>query len=200
MSEADPKAFELAVAWFYTGEVLEVVEVTATDTDVEVSQHNTAPPAFETLVRLWLLADYLLLPELQNEVIITLCKRGLAGCQADKKMFSEVCSEIPAGSPLQRCIVDMCVWNGFQYAESMYRVNGQSDLPHEMLGEIAVAYKKKDKLAVETLKRMKDRRPNRKSSLWDSDSVDTLPYIDYNPSPLQNPGNYFVEVRSDAEK
>jgi hypothetical protein len=201
LSEEDPKAFELVVAWFYNGEVLEVVEDATMNTEVEDSlpeNDTTTAPAFETLVRLWLLADYLLLPKLQNEVITILCRRGLAGCKTEKELLPEICLKTQSWSPLRRYLVDMCVWGGFQHAEIMYDVYGDSDdLPHEILGEIAIAYSKKDDMLCRVLTYISangyaidPKKPGRADAKRHN----------FDPSPLKNSRNYYVEVNSSKEQ
>jgi hypothetical protein len=93
LQDVEEEVFALFVQWLYTQQI-----ATAEDDF----------PAAELLIKLWLLAEKLRVPELQNQVVDTIERRRAATGTVSTGMLRFIYSNTVVGSPLRRLIVDHC--------------------------------------------------------------------------------------------
>jgi hypothetical protein len=77
----------------------------------KVVSHKTKPPTDQLLVELWVLADKLLIPSLQNDVIQALEKLRAQHKTTGTKCLHYVYDKTGPGSPLRRLFVHQCAFN-----------------------------------------------------------------------------------------
>ncbi|TVY73304.1 hypothetical protein LSUE1_G005518 [Lachnellula suecica] len=93
------------------------------------------------LVQLWVLADKLLIPQLQNQAIRELHRAQMGPLDVgDPRIpFSTInylYENTPRGSPLRKYIINMCAL----YVDEQYYLTNSSEFPKEMLLELVVAF------------------------------------------------------------
>ncbi|TAQ88742.1 hypothetical protein B7494_g2906 [Chlorociboria aeruginascens] len=125
----------LLIEWLYSREI-------ATPNDGDVSDID--------LVYLWVLADKLFLPGLQNLAIDAIRQRLDETKSIPSSTFEKLYELTSTESPLRRLAVDQCVC--YSVDTTFKRV--PSDYPHEMLIDIATAMKCEIKRGINSTKRI----------------------------------------------
>lgn len=126
LDHANIEAFGLFVNWLYK-QSLPIVHG---------SSENSAAdkPSWSGLVYLWILADYLQIPALQNLVIDEMLSKFSRLCeQIPVELYSEIYNNTSSESALRKLLVDRCVWKG--YADSDIYLNRA--IPRDMLNNIS---------------------------------------------------------------
>lgn len=143
LEHTTPEAFGLFVQWIYTK---------------NISQKSSSDPpksddsilAAKDLVELWILSDYLAIPELQNKTIAMLLRAwSMRGVPI--RYCINVYQSTAVGSPLRQLVVDLFAWTirpGYFYMFKKY----QNEFPHEMLFDIVEAFYKKPSLSESPVK------------------------------------------------
>ncbi|PVH71819.1 hypothetical protein DL98DRAFT_89834 [Cadophora sp. DSE1049] len=94
LTETSPFIFGTFVNWLYTQKII---------------NRTGKLPSCLSLSVLWILADKLLVPSLQNQALSLLnARRVLDGTRLDSTMFNYVYENTASDSPLRRYIVDAC--------------------------------------------------------------------------------------------
>jgi hypothetical protein len=123
MGDITEGVFTLLVQWFYTQKL---------DGDlggVSVSGNK--------LARLWILAEKLLIPRLQNLAIKRLEEKRIEYSFIHIGAFQHVWDNTAQDSPLRRLIIHHCVWN---LNKNTYR-SSIENFPKEMLAEICFLFR-----------------------------------------------------------
>jgi hypothetical protein len=97
------------------------------DPDCACGGHLACKNQTESLVQLWILAEKLLVPQLQNRVIDVLCRLNKR-CRYTPENYDLVYSETFEGHPLRRFIIDQALWREIPD----YNANFRAELPHDM--------------------------------------------------------------------
>ncbi|KAE8446893.1 hypothetical protein EG329_011524 [Mollisiaceae sp. DMI_Dod_QoI] len=133
----------LLVHWIYT-QRLELLQI-QTENAVESTEKAEADMEFfitknECLVKLWVLADKLLMPALQNAIIGALeASRREKSTTVSAKLIGYVCENTGRDSPLRRYMVAQ--YAGHVHSEWLIAHDGQ--VPAEFLADMVVLYKSK---------------------------------------------------------
>ncbi|KAH7382019.1 hypothetical protein BKA64DRAFT_218554 [Cadophora sp. MPI-SDFR-AT-0126] len=94
LTDTPPFIFGTFVNWLYTQKII---------------NRSGKLPSCISLSALWILADKLLVPSLQNQALSALnARRVLDGTRLDSSMFNHVYENTASDSPLRRYIVDSC--------------------------------------------------------------------------------------------
>ena len=96
LEDTSPNTFDIFLDWLYTQKV---------PSDLEKGENG--PDVLRQLVDLWLLADRLLIPKLQNEALVALEQTRIALHVRPKYSFNHVYENTVEGSPLRRYMVQL---------------------------------------------------------------------------------------------
>ncbi|TVY83280.1 hypothetical protein LSUE1_G007644 [Lachnellula suecica] len=131
LDDVDPEAVKLLVRWMYTK------KLTITVDDIETEKTEEEIETFELFeelaVKLWILAERLLMPALQNQTIDWLWKKLGVG-RTQLTILETIYEQTSAGSALRRYAVAQCAFN-FSGSMSSY-VSLQVLFPVPMLLEL----------------------------------------------------------------
>jgi hypothetical protein len=128
-------AFRLLVQWLYTKKIDTERDFNSDSValeDPEIEKLQTAQDL--DLVQLWIVADRLLIPSLQNQVMKELSSLwGFDGLrEPTTKWIAHAYEHTAPGSPLRLLAVDVSA-----YLLRLSRFEDSSDFPHEMLFDLA---------------------------------------------------------------
>lgn len=129
-------AFERFNEWLYTGKITE--ELWEEEGLNTLQLYVNDVPSLPQLLDVWLLADYLLVPRLQNyvaDMIAAKMKRRKVVALADFAHFYERTEQ---GSLMRKFIVDACVWTPFGDGSGYRQIPGS--VPEEMGLDLLVAF------------------------------------------------------------
>lgn len=116
----------LLINWFYTQKF-----------DVDPLDDGASPAQyFIPLIKLWVLADMLLIPMLQNMLIKEMHKTMLNCKELPIKSFDLLYTDTATGSPLRRFFVDMCA----RHLAPKNFLNYPEDFPKEMLLDLVTVF------------------------------------------------------------
>ncbi|KFX91144.1 hypothetical protein O988_07897 [Pseudogymnoascus sp. VKM F-3808] len=135
LADTSVSAFGLFNEWLYTGKIAEELCQEEGLTNVEL--YNKDRPTFRQLLDAWNLADYLLVPQLQNHIMDMMQAKYEKRKVVPKCQFSYFYEHTQAGSPMRKFLVDLCVWRWYGQSEN-YTRHGAS-IPPEMAMELVVA-------------------------------------------------------------
>ncbi|CZT46405.1 uncharacterized protein RSE6_06829 [Rhynchosporium secalis] len=134
LKDVDPDVFRMLVQWFYT-RPLKVYDIDDAD-DIDMFEaHRRLEEQDLHLAQLWVLADRLLVPGLQNEIVDILQKFQRTARLASTLWIPFVYENTAAGSPLRKLAVDYAL---FCLDSAVFRKHAQN-FPPEMLLEFAMA-------------------------------------------------------------
>ena len=135
LRDTSVSAFGMFNEWLYTGEIAEEL---CQDEDLTKTQlHNKDKPTFRELLDAWSLADYLLVPRLQNYIVDMMQARYKKRWIAPTTQFSYFYENTQKGSPMRKFMVDLCVWRW--YDESSKYLKYENSFPPEMTMDLLVA-------------------------------------------------------------
>jgi hypothetical protein len=97
------------------------------DPDCGCGGHLACKNQMESLFKLLILAEKLLVPQLQNRVIDVLCRLNRR-CRYTPENYDLVYSETSEGHPLRRFIIDQALWREIPD----YKADFRAELPHDM--------------------------------------------------------------------
>ncbi|KUJ22796.1 uncharacterized protein LY89DRAFT_763279 [Mollisia scopiformis] len=120
------------INWFYTKKV-DVEALGFTGESIKTAYYETR---FISLVELWILAEKLLIPELQNMVIREFYRLKLAAMIVPTSCFHAIYEDTVVGSPLRRLCVDICV---VYLKHSVYRETADQ-IPHDMFVDLVARF------------------------------------------------------------
>ncbi|KFY71686.1 hypothetical protein V499_08133 [Pseudogymnoascus sp. VKM F-103] len=132
LKETSAMAFGMMIEWLYAGKISEEL---CTDSDLSIADKMVKDkPTFSQLLDVWILADYLIAPQLQNFVIDTMTSRIMKRRLPPVKDFVYFYEHTQSGSPMRKFLVDLCIW---RYGEKapLYRTD-VAFMPREMAGDI----------------------------------------------------------------
>jgi hypothetical protein len=129
MEDVSEEVFAILTRWLYT-QNLDVKGLGAT------SEIASAVVVIN-LVKLWVLAERLMLPRLQNESIDLIEELRFKYNLDCSSMFKYVWESTTANTPLRRLFVDHCVWN----INKLCFRNQLNMFPKEMLGKICLQFR-----------------------------------------------------------
>jgi len=119
--ETEPNIFTGLVSWIYTQEVID-------------AESTTSVVGIEFLVELWILAERIAIPKLQNQVM-RLLKTGKTGyCKDDGQLLKYAYRNSSKNSPLRRVLVDIFIQDLGSFKEG--EVVDYSVVPLEMFIDI----------------------------------------------------------------
>jgi hypothetical protein len=135
LPDEDPAVFGYVIEWILTGKIVENLR----DPKMERCSGDVGnEPALDHLHALWILADSLLMPALQNYVIERISTRQEASNTLSNYEFPMIFEKCPLGSPLRRYVVDRCVWNHLE--DDVFGPVNSTYYTVEMLSEIIRRY------------------------------------------------------------
>jgi len=138
--------FGLVVYYIYR-EVIEVIPFTEGDSKATPNERAANDkPSWHSLVSLWLLADYLQIPALQNLTIQTLYEKQTRLGKIPVHTFRELYENTASGSMLRKYFAETCVWRPFAES-SIYQ---SLDIPEAMLRDIAAGFNDRYRNAIPT--------------------------------------------------
>lgn len=126
MPEEDPAAFQRFQLWLYTGSL------------IELSAHEEDQPAWQTIISLYLLAERLGIPALQNDVIDTIIDLRYKRKVIAVGWANQIYSETMENSPLRRLLVRLLTESG-QDPKWITQTQNLDLYPTEFLRDIILA-------------------------------------------------------------
>jgi hypothetical protein len=130
LDEDDSETVRLLIQWFYTQE-LGTRQPEEELEDRDCFQEDLA------LAKLWVLADKLLLPRLQNQVIEKMEEIRTALNELPTSCATYIYEKTAAGSPLRRWLVHVCAG----WLDQEYFASNAGQFPHEMLMDMALFWR-----------------------------------------------------------
>jgi hypothetical protein len=138
LPDEDAAVFGYVIEWVLTGKIVENIR----DPKMEGWSSDVGnEPALDHFHALWILADYLLMPALQNYVIERISKWEKVYRTLNVPEFPKIFEKCPLGSPLRRYIVDRCVWNRLE--DDVFGPSNSKYYTVEILSEIIRRYQYK---------------------------------------------------------
>jgi len=138
LESTQPEVFGLLVEWLYTQDI---PETHCTDENIEEHDRNEQElPSTAHLVNLWLLAEYLQIPKLQNKALNVLRERVLRNSAFHSSLFHLVYEKTMDDSVLRKFFVDMMCWSDFS-ADLI--VQSVSKIQPQMIVELFTAERKR---------------------------------------------------------
>jgi len=128
LEDTSPDAFRLLVRWLYTAQF-------EAPRDPDLKNFSEADEQNLAIVHLWILADKLLIPHLQNQVMRVFSKLVSQGLdEYDGQYFSTnwipmAYERTPPDSPLRHLAVDLCLFEVW----TSWRNSNQDHFPREIL-------------------------------------------------------------------
>jgi hypothetical protein len=107
LPDEDAAVFGYVIEWIITGKIVENIRDPMDGWSSDVGNES----ALDHFHALWILADYLLMPALQNYVIERISSRQEVSNTLSNYEFPMIFEKCPLGSPLRRYVVDRCVWS-----------------------------------------------------------------------------------------
>ncbi|KAL5351655.1 hypothetical protein ACLOAV_003515 [Pseudogymnoascus australis] len=135
LKETSVETFGMFNEWLYTGVItskycvekgLSIPDLLARD-----------KPTFSELLDVWLLADYLLVPQLKNFIADYMVAKHKRRHAIPRQDFNYFYKNTQAGSPMRKLMVDICVWR-FSGVSEGYRTSFDL-IPREMAVDLLVA-------------------------------------------------------------
>ncbi|KAH7417490.1 hypothetical protein BKA64DRAFT_636848 [Cadophora sp. MPI-SDFR-AT-0126] len=126
--DSSVEAVRLLVHWFYT-QMLDIIDPTELVDEHVEGVIERALNQDMALIKLWVLAEKLLIPRLQNFVIDEMERCGKIICRVPVQCFKEAYEKTSPGSPLRRFLVDDCGW----YLVPEWYSKESNAFPSEML-------------------------------------------------------------------
>ncbi|KFY13804.1 hypothetical protein V492_03035 [Pseudogymnoascus sp. VKM F-4246] len=136
LKDTSVQAFEMFNEWIYTGEITEEL-----CQDISLSNKEQGAkdkPSFSQFLDVWILGDYLLVPQLQNYVadkILAKFKNRRIIPLLDFAYFYEHTQQ---GSLMRKCMVDIFVWE-WDRGSNLYR-QCSDYIPSEMAIDLLIAF------------------------------------------------------------
>lgn len=120
--------------WLYTQQVR---DLRCKDVSIEDGSKRQVKdtPTMDQLVSLWILADYLQCPNLQNQAIDLIILKDSRRMAFNSSCIMPVYENTLPGSPLRKVFVDICFWHGPE--KSWFRSHSE-DFPKELLVDLVV--------------------------------------------------------------
>jgi hypothetical protein len=138
MEDTTEGAFTLLAQWFYTQKL-----------DGDLGGANVAG---DNLARLWVLAERLLIPRLQNLAIDRIDEKRIECNCIYIGALQYVWDSTAPDSPLRRLFIHQCVWN---LRSDVYR-SSIDKFPKQMLAEICVLFEERTKSNAKFSRNMAD--------------------------------------------
>jgi hypothetical protein len=120
LEEVEGKTFGIFANWLYTQ--------TIEDEDAKV-------PSADQLIQLWVLADRLLVPTLQNQALLVLDKQRQENHRLPSSSYNFAYENTKDNSPLRLYITECCVYR-------QHPIQNPKNYPHQMLVDIINAMRK----------------------------------------------------------
>ncbi|KAE8444329.1 hypothetical protein EG329_000639 [Mollisiaceae sp. DMI_Dod_QoI] len=154
MEDTDPLVFGIFVNWLYTQTIYtEAGEL----------------PKCSTLVNLWILADHVLVPRLQNHALVSLDAARVSAKRIPARLFQRIYENTAPESPLRSYLIDYCV-------NTVREIATPESYPSQLLADIVN----------ETRMQMKAQlKSERRSTRWELSTEDLAQYavdedVDFN--------------------
>jgi len=137
LDHADVEAFGLLVTWLYT----QKIPITISPLPKGGKDDDDDKPSWNALVHLWILADYLQIPMLQNSAMDEVLRKQERLEKLPSETFLIIYENTGPGSFLRKVMVDLIVWRGLE--DSTYFAKKHNEFPKDMLIEMATAWTSK---------------------------------------------------------
>lgn len=131
IDDVTPATFTLFVQWLYTQNV--VHNPITEDVSGAINQH------WHSLIHLWVLAEKLMVPRLQNITINAIEKFRKSSLTLPLNEFDYVYENTDTGSPLRRILVEQCI--RFLEKDVLKDTEMNKPLPRDMLVDINCAFR-----------------------------------------------------------
>jgi ADP-dependent phosphofructokinase/glucokinase len=125
LEEVEGEIFGIFANWLYTQ---------------TIEDENAKVPSADQLIQLWILADRLLVPTLQNQALLVLDKQrqgGAPGSRPSSRNYNYAYEYTKDNSPLRLYIIEYCV------LDKQNRIHNTASYPHQMLVDIINATRKR---------------------------------------------------------
>jgi hypothetical protein len=143
LEDTTEEAFRLVVQWLY-GQNLVLLQRTPNSPLLAGVSHLPGMAEDESLVELWVLADKLKIPKLQNAAIDSMERiRLLSGKIPSSYILNYAYQCTPANSTLRKYVLAVCALVGIEQF-SMFAM----DFSHELLIELACFLKERESMSV----------------------------------------------------
>lgn len=136
LKDTSVATFEMFNEWLYTGEIAEELCEENNLTDQEL--HAKDKPTINQLFDVWLLADYLLVPKLQNYAVDMMIAKQKNRNIIPTGMFRRSYKDTQPGSLMRKLTVDIFVWK-WDTKSSEYR-ECADQIPSEMTMDLVIAF------------------------------------------------------------
>lgn len=136
LKETTALAFGMFNEWLYTGTIKQ--ELCMESGSMTLQKLGKDKPTFSELLDVWVLADYLLAPKLQNFIVDMMEAKHMKRAIPPLHEFGYFYIHTQSGSPMRRFLVDMCIWrfrgeNGEPYRKFI------DYMPRDMAVDLMVA-------------------------------------------------------------
>jgi hypothetical protein len=115
IEDTTPDVFRILIQWLYiqkVGCMNHVAFFSTIKTSAEVDEHlEDCVPQTASLLQLWILAEFLLLPQLQNEIMNALHSISQWCLTPFSANLNYIYDKTAAGSPLRRFVANMLAWS-----------------------------------------------------------------------------------------
>jgi hypothetical protein len=101
-----------------------------------VEDEDSKPPSSRQLIRLWVLADRLLVPTLQNQALLLLDRQRREGFRPTSSSYNFAYENTKDNSPLRLYITECAVF------DKQVEIQNPGNYPHQMLVDIINATRK----------------------------------------------------------
>lgn len=129
-------AFGVMVEWLYTGNITEELCQDRGLSNVQKLAEDR--PTFSQLLDVWILADYLLAPQLQNFLVDLMEAKHMKRAVPPVNDFACFYRRTQSGSPMRKFLVDLCIFRFRGEEGQAYRTN-IGFMPPEMIVDIMIA-------------------------------------------------------------
>lgn len=135
LKETSAMAFGMMVEWLYTGKITEELcqDRGLSNADKLAKDKPTIPQ----LLDVWILADYLLAPQLQNFLVNMMESKHMKRAVPPVNDFTYFYQHTQKGSPMRQFLVDLCIFRFRGEDGNAYRTN-IGFMPREMASDIMI--------------------------------------------------------------
>lgn len=139
LKETSVATYSMFNEWLYTGKI---TDEPCMEKGLSVSGRLAKDkPTFPQLLDVWLLADYLLVPQLKNFINEKMVAKYEVWSVTPNKDFKYFYENTEPGSPMRKFMVDLCVWRRHQEGEAYWR--NIDCFPPEMVADILVTFSRR---------------------------------------------------------